>query len=115
MATPLFVVLLIIESTDVVFAVDLLPAVLAIPRDGFIALTSNVFAILGLRAMYFALSGIMQLFRYLKIGLALILVFIGVKMLIEGWYKIPITASLGVIGGVLAASVLIPDRTVAKK
>ncbi|MCW5548049.1 MAG: TerC family protein [Opitutaceae bacterium] len=115
MATPLFVVLLVIESTDVVFAVDSLPAVLAITRDGFIALTSNVFAILGLRAMYFALNGIMQLFRYLKLGLALILVFIGVKMLIESWYKVPIAVSLGVIGGVLVvsvlASVLIPDKT----
>jgi tellurite resistance protein TerC len=119
MATPLFVVLLVIESTDVVFAVDSLPAVLAITRDGFIALTSNVFAILGLRALYFALNGIMPLFRYLKIGLSLILVFIGVKMLIESWYKIPIAASLGVIGGVLLlsvlASLLIPDKTAAKK
>lgn len=119
MATPLFVVLIVIESTDLVFALDSLPAVLAITRDGFIALTSNVFAILGLRSMYFALNGIMQLFRYLKIGLALILVFIGVKMLIESWYKIPIAASLGVIAGVLTTSillsVLIPDKSAAKK
>lgn len=119
MATPLFVVLLVIESTDLVFAVDSLPAVLAITRDGFIALTSNVFAILGLRALYFALNGIMPLFRYLKIGLSLILVFIGVKMMIEGWYKIPIAASLSVIGGVLLlsvlASLLLPDKSVAKK
>jgi len=115
MATPLFIVLIVIETTDLVFALDSLPAVLAITRDGFIALTSNIFAILGLRSLYFALSGIMQLFRYLKVGLALILSFIGVKMLIEHWVDISIAVSLGVIAGVLAtsvlASILIPDRT----
>ncbi len=119
MATPLFVVLIVIESTDLVFALDSLPAVLAITRDGFIALTSNVFAILGLRSLYFALNGIMQLFRYLKIGLSMILVFIGIKMLIESWYKIPIALSLGVIASILAisviASLLIPDKSKAKK
>ena len=106
MATPLFVVLIIIETTDVVFALDSLPAVLAITSDGFVALTSNIFAILGLRSLYFALNGIMQLFRFLKIGLAAILVFIGVKMLIEHWIDISTSASLGVIGGVLALSIL---------
>ena len=107
MATPLFIVLLVIETTDLVFALDSLPAVLAITKDGFIALTSNIFAILGLRSLYFALNGVMQLFRYLKIGLAIILVFIGVKMLIEHWVEITTAASLGVIGGVLTMSVLL--------
>ena len=106
MATPLFIVLIIIETTDLVFALDSLPAVLAITRDSFVALTSNIFAILGLRSLYFALNGVMQLFRFLKVGLAIILVFIGVKMLIEHWVEISIGVSLGVIGGVLATSVL---------
>ena len=102
----LFIVLIVIETTDLVFAVDSIPAVLAITRDGFIALTSNIFAILGLRSLYFAINGIMKLFRYLKIGLALILTFIGVKMLIESWVHLSITLSLSVIAGVLTASVL---------
>ena len=106
MATPLFIVLIVIETTDVIFALDSLPAVLAITKDGFVALTSNIFAILGLRSLYFALSGVMQLFHYLKVGLALILVFIGVKMLIEHWVPITTATSLGVIGGVLTTSVL---------
>ncbi len=105
-ATLLFIVLLVVETTDVVFAVDSLPAVLAITKNGFIALTSNIFAILGLRSLYFALSGIMQLFRFLKIGLAVILVFIGLKMLAEPWIEISTTTSLGVIGGVLTTAVL---------
>ncbi len=106
MATPLFIVLIVIETTDVIFALDSLPAVLAITKDGFVALTSNIFAILGLRSLYFALSGVMQLFRYLKVGLALILVFIGVKMLIEHWVPITTATSLGVIGAVLTTSIL---------
>lgn len=106
MATQLFIVLIVVETTDLVFALDSLPAVLAITRDGFIALTSNIFAILGLRSLYFALNSVMQLFRYLKIGLALILTFIGAKMLIEPWIDIPIETSLGVIGGVLATAIL---------
>ena len=105
-ATLLFIVLLVVETTDLLFALDSLPAVLAITKSGFVALTSNIFAILGLRSLYFALSGIMQLFRYLKVGLAVILVFIGVKMLIEPWVAITTGASLGVIGGVLATAVL---------
>ncbi len=105
-ATRLFIVLLVIETTDLVFALDSLPAVLAITKDSFVALTSNIFAILGLRSLYFALNGVMQLFRFLKIGLAVILVFIGVKMLIEHWVDISTATSLGVIGGVLATSVL---------
>ncbi|MES2693834.1 MAG: TerC family protein [Verrucomicrobiota bacterium] len=115
MATPLFIVLLVIETTDVVFALDSIPAVLAITKDGFVALTSNIFAILGLRSLYFALSGIMQLFRFLKIGLAVILVFIGVKMLIDHWVHVDIKVSLAVIVSVLALSVLmswlIPDKS----
>lgn len=106
MATPLFVVLLVVETTDLVFALDSLPAVLAITKDGFIALTSNIFAILGLRSLYFALSGIMKLFRFLKVGLSVILVFIGFKMIIEPWIDVTTTTSLGVIGGVLATSIL---------
>ena len=106
MATPLFIVLIVIETTDLVFALDSIPAVLSITRDGFIALTSNIFAILGLRSLYFAINGIMKLFRYLKIGLALILTFIGVKMLIESWVHISITISLSVIASVLTASIL---------
>ncbi len=106
-ATPLFIVLLVIETTDLVFALDSLPAVLAITNDGFVALTSNIFAILGLRSLYFALNGVMQLFRFLKIGLAIILVFIGVKMLIDHWVEISTATSLGVIGGVLTMSVLV--------
>lgn len=107
MATPLFIVLLVVETTDVVFALDSIPAVLAITSDGFVALTSNIFAILGLRSLYFALSGIMQLFRYLKIGLAMILVFIGVKMLIAPWLHVTTTVSLAVIASVLTMSVLL--------
>ena len=106
MATPLFIVLIVIETTDLVFALDSLPAVLAITKDSFIALTSNIFAILGLRSLYFALSGIMGLFRFLKVGLSVILVFIGVKMLIEHWMKITTGTSLAVIGGVLTTSIL---------
>ncbi|RFC49403.1 MAG: tellurite resistance protein TerC [Verrucomicrobia bacterium] len=105
-ATRLFIVLLVIETTDLVFALDSLPAVLAITKDSFVALTSNIFAILGLRSLYFALNGVMQLFRFLKVGLAVILVFIGVKMLIEHWVDISTATSLGVIGSVLATSVL---------
>ncbi len=106
-ATRLFIVLLVIETTDLVFAVDSLPAVLAITKDGFVALTSNIFAILGLRSLYFALNGVMQLFRYLKVGLAIILIFIGVKMLIAPWVDITTAISLGVIGSVLTMSVLL--------
>ncbi len=105
-ATSLFIVLIVVETTDLVFALDSLPAVLAISKDGFVALTSNIFAILGLRSLYFALNGVMQLFRFLKLGLAVILVFIGVKMLIEPWVDISTATSLGVIGGVLAVAVL---------
>jgi tellurite resistance protein TerC len=105
-ATPLFIVLIVIETTDLVFALDSLPAVLAITTSGFVALTSNIFAILGLRSLYFALNGVMQIFRFLKIGLAVILVFIGTKMLIEHWLDISTRTSLIVIASVLVTSVL---------
>jgi len=105
-ATPLFVVLLLIETTDVIFAVDSIPAVLAVTRDPFIVYTSNVFAILGLRALYFALAGIMQLFHYLHYGLSVILVFVGTKMLISDVYKVPIGIALSVIAGILIISVI---------
>jgi tellurite resistance protein TerC len=106
-ATPLLLVLLVVETTDLIFALDSLPAVLAITTSAFVALTSNIFAILGLRSLYFALSGVMQLFRFLKPGLAVILVFIGVKMLASRWFEISTTCALGVIGAVLAVSVVL--------
>jgi tellurite resistance protein TerC len=105
-ATPLFIVLLVVETTDVMFALDSIPAVIAITRDEFIVFTSNIFAILGLRSLYFAVSGVMQLFRYLNIGLAVILTFVGVKMIISHYYPIDIRVSLGIIGTVLASSIL---------
>lgn len=105
-ATPLLLVLIAIEATDVVFAVDSIPAIFAITTDPFIVYTSNIFAILGLRAMYFLLAGVIDKFHFLNIGLALVLMFVGVKMIIAEWYKIPIVASLLVIGGVLLLSVL---------
>jgi tellurite resistance protein TerC len=106
MATPLFLVLLIVESTDLVFAVDSIPAVLAVTQEPFLVYTSNVFAILGLRALYFLLAGAMSKFHYLKLGLSLILGFVGVKMLIAEFYKVPIGLSLGVIAGVLIVAVV---------
>lgn len=105
-ATPLFIVLLMVESTDLIFAVDSIPAIIGVSRDPFIIYTSNVFAILGLRSLYFALAGLMGLFHYLKLGLSIILMFVGVKMLLShSAYKIPIGLSLGVIVAVLAISV----------
>jgi tellurite resistance protein TerC len=105
LATPLFVVLLMLETTDLVFAVDSVPAVLAITTDPFIVYTSNVFAILGLRSMFFALAGVMKLFAYLHYGLAAVLVFVGAKMLLAGFYKIPTLTSLLVIVGLLAVAI----------
>src|SRR4030067_2867301 len=104
-ATPLFVVLVVIESTDVLFAVDSIPAILAITTDPFIIYTSNVFAILGLRALYFALAGIMPMFYYLNYALSAILAFVGTKMLISDYYKVPIMVSLGVVAAILIASI----------
>jgi tellurite resistance protein TerC len=106
-ATPLFIVLLVIESSDLVFAVDSIPAVLAISQDTFIVYTSNIFAILGLRSLYFAVSGLMGYFRFLKFGLALVLTFVGFKMLASYLdLKIPILLSLGVIISILLISIL---------
>jgi tellurite resistance protein TerC len=105
-ATPLFVVLLVIETTDVIFAVDSIPAIFAITLDPFIVYTSNIFAILGLRALYFLLAGILEMFRYLKVGLSFVLCFVGVKMMIVDFYKIPIGISLGVVAGILVISIL---------
>ncbi|HYH08008.1 MAG TPA: TerC family protein [Thermoanaerobaculia bacterium] len=105
-ATPLFLVLIAIEATDVVFAVDSIPAIFAISTDPFIVYTSNIFAILGLRAMYFLLAGVIDKFHFLKYGLAIVLLFVGVKMIVAEWYKVPIGASLGVIAGVLTLSVI---------
>jgi len=104
--TALVPVLIVIETTDIMFAVDSVPAILAITRDPFIVYTSNIFAILGLRALYFLLAGVMGLFRYLKVGLCFVLTFVGVKMLISEFYKIPITVSLGVVAGILGASIV---------
>jgi tellurite resistance protein TerC len=113
-ATPLFLVVILIEATDLIFAVDSIPAILAISDDPFIVYTSNVFAILGLRSLYFALSGIEKYFHYLKFGLSAILVFVGVKMCIVDFYKIPVEISLIAIVFILAiamlASVLFPKK-----
>ena len=107
MLTPLMVVLVVIEFSDVIFAVDSIPAIFAVTRDPFVVFTSNVFAILGLRSMYFALSSVMHKFHYLKYGLAVILTFVGVKMLLghTSW-KIPIGISLAVVALVLLSSVI---------
>jgi tellurite resistance protein TerC len=105
-ATLLLIVLVVVETTDLVFALDSIPAIFAITTDPFIVYTSNVFAILGLRALYFALAGMMNLFHYLKIGLSVVLTFVCAKMLLANVYPIPITVALGVIGAVLLLSVL---------
>lgn len=106
LATPLLIALLVVETTDLVFAVDSIPAVLAITPDPFIIYTSNVFAILGLRALYFTLAGVMKSFHYLHYGLSAILVFVGAKMLLADFYKIPIGVALGVVAGILITSVI---------
>lgn len=105
-ATPLVVVLLVVETTDIVFAVDSIPAVLAITLNAFIVYTSNVFAILGLRSMYFAVAGMMELFEYLHYGLSLVLVLIGAKMLLSHYYTVPTAVALGTVAGVIAISVV---------
>jgi tellurite resistance protein TerC len=105
-ATPLFIVLLVVETTDVLFAVDSIPAILAITLDAFIVYTSNVFAILGLRSMYFALAGMMELFHYLHYGLSLVLIFVGGKMLVSHYYHIPTEIALGTVAGILIISVV---------
>ncbi len=110
-ATPLFMVICLIAVTDVIFAVDSIPAIFAITSDPFIVLTSNVFAILGLRALYFLLAAVASKFHLLNYGLAVILVFIGVKMCLVDVFKIPVLVSLGVIVGVLAATMLLSVRS----
>ena len=105
-ATPLFLILLVVESTDLIFAVDSIPAIFAVTQDPFIVYTSNVFAILGLRALYFLLANVMDKFQYLKLGLSAVLVFIGAKMVIVDFYEIPIGISLGVVAGILTISIL---------
>jgi tellurite resistance protein TerC len=105
MATPLFLSLLVVETTDLIFAVDSIPAILAISRDAFIVYTSNVFAVLGLRSLYFALEHFFGMFRFLHYGLSLILMLIGVKMLISHFYEAPLGITLGVVIGILALSV----------
>jgi tellurite resistance protein TerC len=105
-ATPLFLALVLVEFTDLVFAVDSIPAILALTSDPFIVLTSNIFAILGLRSLYFALAGLLDRFHYLSYALAAILVFVGVKMLLVDWFKIPVGVSLGVIALTLLAGVV---------
>lgn len=105
-ATPLFVVLVVVETTDVVFAVDSIPAIFAITLDPFVVYSSNVFAILGLRALYFAIAGLMDMFHYLKYGLSAILAFVGVKMLVSGFYHMPDLLALGVIAAMLGISII---------
>ena len=105
-ATPLLAVLVVIETTDLLLATDSIPAVLAITLKPFIVYTSNVFAVLGLRSMYFVLAGMMELFHYLHYGLSVVLIFIGAKMLISDYYKIPTGVALGVVAGVLLLSIL---------
>ena len=105
--TPLMLVLILVELSDVIFAVDSIPAIFAVTTDPFIVLTSNLFAILGLRAMYFLLAGVAERFSMLKYGLAVILVFIGIKMLIVDFYHIPIAVSLGVVFGILVMTFII--------
>jgi Membrane protein TerC, possibly involved in tellurium resistance len=113
-ATPLLVVVAVIEFTDVIFAVDSIPAIFAISKDPFILYTSNIFAILGLRSLYFLLSNFIHMFSKLPYGLAIILSFIGVKMIIAPWYHISSPISLGIVGGILLLSVLLsvmfPDK-----
>ncbi len=106
-ATPIFLTFLIIESSDILFAVDSIPAIIAITRDTFVIITSNIFAILGLRALYFTLSGLVDLFAYLKYGVALILCYVGIKMLISELLPIPTSISLTIIGFILIASIII--------
>ena len=106
LVTPLLLVLIVVETTDLVFAVDSVPAVIAVTRDPFIVYTSNVFAILGLRALYFLLAGVMRHFRYLKVGLSMVLCFVGVKMMLADIYKLPTYLALGAIAAILGAAIV---------
>lgn len=105
--TPLALVLVMVETTDLIFALDSIPAIFAVTQKPFIVFTSNVFAILGLRSLYFVLANAIELFRFLKYGLAIVLIFIGVKMLLLEWVKIPTTWALGVVAGIIALSIII--------
>jgi tellurite resistance protein TerC len=113
MATPLMAVLVLVETTDIIFAVDSIPAIFAVTRDPFLIFTSNAFAILGLRALYFMLAGMMERFVYLKIGLALVLVFVGLKMVASDLFKVPIWASLAVIALTITISIVASLRRTA--
>jgi tellurite resistance protein TerC len=106
-ATPLFLVLLLVEVTDLIFAIDSIPAIFAVTREPFLVYTANVFAILGLRSMYFLLAGVVHRFVYLKYGLAAVLVFVGAKMMLLDVYKVPVAASLAVVGTLIAASIAV--------
>jgi len=114
-ATPLFLVLILVEITDLIFAVDSIPAIFAITTDPFIVLTSNIFAILGLRAMYFLLADMADRFSLLKYGLAMVLMFIGVKMLLIDLFKIPVAASLGVVAAIIATSIILSLKKDARE
>jgi tellurite resistance protein TerC len=105
-ATPLLVVLVVVEMTDVMFAVDSIPAIFGVTTDVFIVFTSNIFAILGLRSLFFLIEGLVAKLRYLKVGVAAILTFIGVKILIKGWWEMPVLLSLGILAGVLIISTI---------
>jgi tellurite resistance protein TerC len=105
-ATPLLLALVAVEATDLIFAVDSIPAIFAVTSDPFIIFTSNIFAILGLRSLYFLLSGVITKFAYLKVGMSLVLVFVGAKMLLVPVYKVPMVASLGIIAGIVGGSIL---------
>lgn len=105
-ATLLFIVLIVVETTDLLFAFDSIPAIFAITTDPFIVYTSNIFAILGLRSLYFALAGLMNLFHYLKIGLSAILIFVGIKMIVSDFFPVPISIALSVVAGVLLLSIV---------
>ena len=115
LATPLFLVLLVVEWSDLVFAIDSIPAIFAITRDPFLVYSSNVFAILGLRALFFVLAGMMDKFVYLKPGVAIILIFVGLKMVSSHWIHVPTPASLGIIVFILTAAVLLSLRRSAQE
>jgi tellurite resistance protein TerC len=115
LATPLLLVLLVVEWSDLVFAIDSIPAIFAVTRDPFLVYSSNIFAILGLRALFFVLAGMLDRFVYLKPGVAFILVFVGLKMTLSGWFHIPTSLSLGVIVATLATAVILSLRHTARQ
>jgi tellurite resistance protein TerC len=115
MATPLMAVLVLVETTDIIFAVDSIPAIFAVTSDPFLVFTSNAFAILGLRALYFMLAGMIERFVYLKVGLAAVLVFVGAKMLLADVVEVPIWASLLAIAAMIGVSILVSLRATADR